>query len=585
MEPEAPINMGRIRSEQSKPTGYPDLNEVREEQRVLNNNALLKQYLNNDSLNNVVLNENKETASYHVVSRAEDGANWQKGAETLIQLGKNKVNASQTSPNHDGMTSPVGDGGEDDSKQAARFQSLVIQNDDMLTKDEGVDNGTISSEASDSDDMAEGEEYQQAAIQSLMKQEDDMIQNQEPEDDEESSGDNSTAGEATSGTSTETNTVVSNNDMSNSSSKPSAKSNESSVMSKTENHQQEKPTSFYTSGVALNNNPNETNASNTSHDKPSFGVSQDKANSSLRGNEMKNQSSIIIQPETPIGSFSQGSLGIEKNENKGTGVMEPSRDSLLQNDKTTDQMAANVLQSVMLNHHNTPNQETTKQQSQSKGRAPASSVLNTGSNSSSDEGRIVNMASNPKASSSQGEMMPVQKQSGGMPILSNTQPQLTLRNMTTPGATTNPNGKRPYVSQVQTAQGQLQQTGPALVNQRPTSAASGSLKNENLMFISNTKPQTDQSTASNATIQSPTVNGLKASPPNSDLHHVTSPALITLPNASSRPIKLVFHVQDIKSQGMSPNTPVAGSKGADDYQSASVLNDSGDKMNNEGKKA
>ena len=64
---------------------------------------------------------------------------------------------------------------------------------------------------------------------------------------------------------------------------------------------------------------------------------------------------------------------------------------------------------------------------------------------------------------------------------------------------------------------------------------------------------------------------------------VNSPALITLPNSSSRPIKLVFHVQDMKSKGVSPNTQISGSQGSDDNQSASVLNVAADMVNNEGK--
>ena len=190
VEPLAPVALstGKTRSEHSKPNSFPDLNEVREEQRVLNNNALLKQYLYNDSLNNVVLDENKETASYHVVSGAEENANWQKGAETLIQLGRDKVNTNQTSRNNAVSSYPVEEEDEEDRKDATRFQSQVIQDDDMLTKDEVDDHATLPSEANDGEELGEGDEREQAAnIQSLMKQEDDMIQNQEEEEDEEES--------------------------------------------------------------------------------------------------------------------------------------------------------------------------------------------------------------------------------------------------------------------------------------------------------------------------------------------------------------------------------------------------------------
>jgi len=169
VEPLAPVTLstGKTRSEQSKQTSFPDLNEVRDEQRVLNNNALLKQYLYNDSLNNVVLDENKETASYHVVSGAEENANWQKGAETFIQLDRNKVNANQTSSNNAVSSYPVGEEDEEDRKDAARFQSQVIQDDDMLTKDEVDDHATLPSEANDGEELAEGDERAQAATFSL----------------------------------------------------------------------------------------------------------------------------------------------------------------------------------------------------------------------------------------------------------------------------------------------------------------------------------------------------------------------------------------------------------------------------------
>lgn len=680
------ISTGQVRSEQSKPINYPDLNEVGEEQRVLNNNALLKQYLYNDNLNKVVLNENKETASYHVVPGAEENANWQKGAESLVQLEKNKANSSQTSPNN-GITSyPVGEREEEDGKQAARFQSLVIQDDDMLTKDEGdADNATLSSEANDGDEIGEGEENQQAAtIQSLMKQEDDMIQNLEAEEEDESSGGSSKVEETPSETPNDTNTVNSNN---------------------TAYQQREKPSSYYASGVALNNNPNETNVSISSNDKPSIGSPEDSnSSSSLPSHGMINQSSINSQQRTPSGSSSQGSLTIEQNEDKGTGVMEPSSQatgimepsrqatgimepssqatgimepssqatatmepssqgtgimepsnlnnkqnednaigamepssqatgimepssqatgimkpsslnnkqnedkatgakepanlniehnevkgngvmqpsstSSSQHDKSGNQMAANVSQSIILNHDDKmANHATAIQQPESTGGAVTGST-NTGSNVGNDGGKVVTLASSPTVLSSQG-----QKQIGGMPMVSNSQSRLTLTDMIVPGKMTNSKGKSQDVSQLESASAQPQQSGSPSVNQHPISTASSSLKNEDSTLILNTLPPSGQATGTNAAIQSPVGNAIKASASVSDVHHVNSPAVITLPSASSRPIKLVFHVQDMKSKGMPSNdAPVSGSQVADGYQTTSVFNDVANNMNSEGKK-
>lgn len=680
------ISTGQVRSEQSKPINYPDLNEVGEEQRVLNNNALLKQYLYNDNLNKVVLNENKETASYHVVPGAEENANWQKGAESLVQLEKNKANSSQTSPNN-GITSyPVGEREEEDGKQAARFQSLVIQDDDMLTKDEGdADNATLSSEANDGDEIGEGEENQQAAtIQSLMKQEDDMIQNLEAEEEDESSGGSSKVEETPSETPNDTNTVNSNN---------------------TAYQQREKPSSYYASGVALNNNPNETNVSISSNDKPSVGSPEDSnSSSSLPSHGMINQSSINSQQRTPSGSSSQGSLTIEQNEDKGTGVMEPSSQasgimepsrqatgimepssqatgimepssqatatmepssqgtgimepsnlnnkqnednaigamepssqatgimepssqatgimkpsslnnkqnedkaagamepanlniehnevkgngvmqpsstSSSQHDKSGNQMAANVSQSIILNHDDKmANHATAIQQPESTGGAVTGST-NTGSNVGNDGGKVVTLASSPTVLSSQG-----QKQIGGMPMVSNSQSRLTLTDMIVPGRMTNSKGKSQDVSQLESASAQPQQSGSPSVNQHPISTASSSLKNEDSTLILNTLPPSGQATGTNAAIQSPVGNAIKASASVSDVHHVNSPAVITLPSASSRPIKLVFHVQDMKSKGMPSNdAPVSGSQVADGYQTTSVFNDVANNMNSEGKK-
>ncbi|PFX29741.1 Pathogenesis-related leaf protein 4 [Stylophora pistillata] len=592
VEPELPINTARGGGEQGKPrAGHPDLNEVREEHKVLNNNALLKQYLFNDTLNNVVLNENKETASYHVVSGAEDSANWQKGAESLIQLGNDRVKTNQTSPNHgltspdrgmtsstNSMMSPVGDGEEDDSKQAARFQSLVIQDDDMLTKDEGDANGTVSTEASDSDDIAEGDDYQQAAIQSMMKQEDDMIQNEEPADDDELSGGSPPPSKATSEAS---NNAAPGNSNHKSSSKPIAKSNEAFVINITEVHRGEEGKSFYTSGVALNNNPNETNSSTASNDIPVFELSEGKANSSLHDAEINNQSTTSIQPGTTPDSLSKESHGTEENEDRTKGGMQISEDSLLKNDKAMNKMVANTPQSAILCSDSLSNQEKITQQPKSKESAPTDLVTSS-SNSSNDMEQVASVAPSPKVSSSQGKIVPGEIQSEKIPFSSKMQPQLTLTEMITPGAKMNPNRNSPSISQVQNTPGPLQQTGTALGSHHPTSSALGSQKTEQSVLISGIEPHNGQSTESNAVIQLPIANGLDASSHDSDLHLVTSPALITLPNSSSRPIKLVFHFPDMKSKGESSNTPLSGSQGGDDNQSTSMLNAAADMMKNDG---
>ncbi|XP_078381494.1 uncharacterized protein LOC144664253 isoform X2 [Oculina patagonica] len=728
VEPLAPVVLrtGSTRSKQSKPTDSPDLNEVREEQRVLNNNALLKQYLYHDSLNNVVLNENKETASYHVVSGAEDNANWQKGSESLIQLGRNKVNTTQTSPNR--VTSyPVGEGEEEGSKEASRFQSQVIQDDDMLTKDEVDDNTTPSTEANDGDELGEGDEREQAAkIQSLMKQEDDMIQNQEAEEDEESSGGNNTAEGATSGTSNvDTNTVVATT----SSSNTFAKTNESVVSStNTAKQQKQKSASFYASGIALNNNPNDTNESAASNDKPSIGSSGNTSSSSHPGHLMMNQSSMNIHQDTPSGSPSNGSLKIKQKGDNATDAIELSNNSSSQNEA----IATNGTQSIMLHHTKMATQVTTIQQSDATGGAVAPGSTNTVSNVGRNGMRGVNQASSPTILSSQGGMKPSQQHIGMKPIMSNSQSRPTLTDLIVPGASIKPKGKSPDVSHLETTNEQPQQSGsptvnqhtisgesldvshlevtnkqskqsgsptvnqhpisgespdvshlqatheqsqqsgsPTInkhpisgespnvshlevtneqpqqfasptvnqhpisgesqdlshlqatheqpkqfglptvnqhpisgesldvshqqatnkqpqqsgsptVNQHPISAASGSLKNETLTLVSNRLSPGAQATGTNAAVQSPIASPIKVSDSVSDVHHVSSPAMITLPSASNRPIKLVFHVQDMKSNGMSPNAPVSGSETVTGFQTTPALSDDlVNKMNDE----
>lgn len=529
VEPLAPVALstGKTRSEQSKPNSFPDLNEVREEQRVLNNNALLKQYLYNDSLNNVVLDENKETASYHVVSGAEENANWQKGAETLIQLGRDKVNTNQTSRNNAVSSYPVGDEDEEDRKDATRFQSQVIQDDDMLTKDEADDHATLPSEANDDEELGEGDEREQAAnIQSLMKQEDDMIRNQEEEEDEESSGSNMSEG-APSATSNGSSTGLSN-DITRNSPQFFANSNQSLATStNTGKQQREKPNSFYATGIALSNNPNETRKLIT------INVSSDDiSSSSLPANGMLNQSSLNIHQ------------GIdEQKADKPTGVTEKSANS----------------------HESSQNEQTayqtiTIQQLDSTGSVPAKDLSNTSLHDGM-EGKNPN--SSPAALSSQNGAKPSQQQIDKTPMMSNSQSRLTLTGMIVPGAPVTAELKNPQVSQLEAAKVQPQQSeSQALNHLSPTNATLGSLKHED-STLGTTITASDSATA--------------------DVHHVSSPALITLPSTSSRPIKLVFHVSDMKSKGMSSNALVPGSKAAAGYQSTQALtNDMTNKMNDEG---
>ena len=289
----------------NKRVGANDLNEVQEEEKVLNNNAILKQYLFQDSLNKIVLNENKETASYRVVPGAKDDANWQKGAESLIRLDKSKPKSSSEKQNGDMATVPAD--AEDDRKDAAKFQSLVIQDDDMLTKDEEDDNGTLSSQGNNGDEFGADENNQAAAIQSMMKQEDDMIQNQDGEGEEEYSGNSSKL------KGFQTNSTSSSNLGGNS-------------------------TTYYASGVALNKNRNETASNKLSenlYSEPVGGTS----NSSVLENEMKNQS---IND-----SFTNGILNIGGDKSKPVELDNATSTALLQNDKLIDQQVLNKSQAIV----------------------------------------------------------------------------------------------------------------------------------------------------------------------------------------------------------------------------------------------
>ena len=289
----------------NKRVGAADLNEVQEEEKVLNNNAILKQYLFQDSLNKIVLNENKETASYRVVPGAKDDANWQKGAESLIRLDKSKPKSSSEKQNGDMATVPAD--AEDNRKDAAKFQSLVIQDDDMLTKDEEDYNGTLSSQGNNGDEFGGDENNQAAAIQSMMKQEDDMIQNQDGEGEEEYSGNSSKL------KGFQTNSTSSSNLGGNS-------------------------TTYYASGVALNKNRNETASNKLSenlHSEPVGGTS----NSSVVENEMKNQS---IND-----SFTNGILNSGGDKSKPGDLDNATNTALLQNDKLIDQQVLNKSQAIV----------------------------------------------------------------------------------------------------------------------------------------------------------------------------------------------------------------------------------------------
>lgn len=534
MEALAPVALstGKTRSEQSEPTSFPDLNEVREEQRVLNNNGLLKQYLYNDSLNNVVLDENKETASYHVVSGAEENANWQKGAETLIQLGRNKVNTNQTSPNNAVSSYPVGAEDEEDRKDATRFQSQVIQDDDMLTKDEVDDHATLPSEANDGEELGEGDEREQAAkIQSLMKQEDDMIQNEEAEEDEESSGSNMSLG-APSATSNRPSTGLSNYKTKNSS-QLFANSNQSlASTTNTGKQQREKPNSIYATGIALSNNPNETRTLIAMN-----GSSEHISSLSLPGDRMVNESSLNIHQGLD-----------EQKENKPSGVMEESTNSPSQNEQTA-------------------NQAITIEQLDSTDSVVAADVSNT---SFKDGMKGQNLNSSPTALSSPNGAKPSQQQIDRTPMMPNSQTRLTLTDMIVPGASTTSELKTPHVSQLEAA------------NVQPMNSTFGGLKHQDSTLASSGLSPNGQVIGTNAAVQSPIENTVTASDSvTADVHHVSSPALITLPSASSRPIKLVFHVSDMNSEGMSSNAQVPGSEDAAGYQSTSA-DDMANKMNDKG---
>ena len=531
----------KVRSDQSKPITAPDLSEVQEEQRVLNNNAMLKQYLYQDSLNNVVLNENKETASYHVVPGAKENANWQKGAESLIQLDKNKPNSSSEKQN-DGMAAfPVE--ADDDRKQAARFQSLVIQDDDMLTKDEEDYNGTLSSERNGGDELGEGDENKQAAaIQSMMKQEDDMIQNENDEEDEESSGNISTAD--TDASSNGTNRKVSSNDMTSRSSKITTKLSG-------------KPTSYYTSGVALNNVPNEY-ASSEPNKKPSTDSTGDNSNSSFHVNGMTNHLSVDNHQESLNESSPNNNLNSGKNEQKDAGLTEPTSTALSQNDKPGSQQ-------VRSNHSMSQSIENEAKNNQTEIK-----MSNTTGTSANNGGKAVRLGSISNVLTSENELQMASKSQNGSVAR---MPNSRLADVINQAKTENQEGKIPYDSHAQVMSPHSQQPVATM------STASDGRKNQDLMLVSNSFAQSGQTEGQNIASPSTDENAIASSTSVSDIHHVTSPAVITLPSASSRPIKLIFHVKDMKSKGTSAD----GSETISTYQPKTAGDDITTKMNDNGK--
>ena len=562
VDPEGPTvsTTGKLRSDQSKPINASDLNEVQEEQRVLNNNAMLKQYLYHDSLNNVVMDENKETASYHVVPGAEDKANWQKGAESLIQLDKNKPNPSreQQMKNNGGIESFPADE-EDDRKQATKFQSLVIQDDDMLTKDEGDVNETLPSEGNGGDDLEDGDERKQAAtIQTMMNQEDDMIQHQDDEEEEESSGNKSVVDTAVSSN----NSRSPNNDMvDNSSNLAAAKL-------------QEKPTSYYLSGVALNNNPN-VSASSKSNEQPSLNSTGDSMSSSFHDQLMTSQSVITNHHKYSNSSPSSDSLTNGQKEGKTAYLTGAASTALPQSDKTNVQLVTNVSSFQSLENKLKTNQTILPQSQTTDNAAPGANktdLINGGKN--------VGLVSSPNVLTSQnGTEMTIKPQIGIMANMTNSHSRVQLADMLSPGNAAKQAGPNSDDSRVQATSTHPQQSMLPSMNLHPASAAAGGLKIQESTLVSNSFPQINQTRELSTALPSTETNDIKSSTSISDAQHVTSPAVITLPSSNTRPIKLVFHVKDMKSK----ETLADGTEAASARQPALVRNNATHSMNDNGK--
>ena len=549
-----------------KPISAPDLNEVQEEQKILNNNALLRQYLYHDSLNNVVLNENKETATYHVVPGTEDKANWQKGEESLIQLDKIKSKTNkenQPSVNAGIATVPVGE--EDDKKQRARFQSLVIQDDDdMLTKDEGDDKEPVSSEDNGGDELGEGYENKQAAaIQSMMNQEDDMIQHQDDEENDVYPGNNSTL-EAASPSSTK-NAKDSNNNMTNNSFTSPEKL-------------RGKPTAYYSSGVALNKNPIK-NVSEKVNEKPFLDSTGFSSNISVNENGVINQSFMKNHQEFSNVSSSSGRLTNEQSEQNASGNKETSSTSLLsQNDITEGELVSKVSTSQSIGGKEKNDQTKVEQQ-----ETPFKGSTVTGTSSPINEnsrGKSVGLLSGQNMRTSQNGILIANKpRIDSMAAVANTQSRVP--EMMKLGNAANQDDKiHPDVSHSQATSMQSQHSLPFKVNLHSISSASSGLKDQELTPESSSFSQSNHPTGPGNAMSSMDSNDIKGSTSVSNVHNVVSPAVITLPKSSSRPIKFVFHVKDMKSKEM----PTFESEGASkEYQSALVNNDATQRMNDDGK--
>lgn len=548
-----------------EPIGAPDLNEVQEEQKILNNNALLRQYLYHDSLNNVVLNENKETATYHVVPGTEDKANWQKGEESLIQLDKIKSKTNkenQPSVNAGIATVPVGE--EDGKKQADRFQSLVIQDDDMLTKDEGDDKEPVSSEDNGGNELGEGDENKQAAaIQSMMNQEDDMIQHQEDEEDDVYPGNNSTL-EAASPSNTK-NAKESNNNMTNNSSTSPEKL-------------RGKPTSYYSSGVALNKNPNK-NVSEKVNQKLFLDSTGFSSNISVKEHEFINQSFMKNHQESSNGSSSSGRLTNEQSEQNASGTKETSSTSLLsQNDITGGKLILKVSTSQSIGDKEKNNQTKVEQpETPLKGSTVAgtSSLINEHS-----RGKSVGLLSGQNMRTSQNGIQIANKpRIESMAAVANTQSRVPEM-MKLDNAANQDDKIHPDISHSQATSMQSQHSLPSKVNLHAMTSASSGLKNQELAPESSRFSQSYRPTGPSNAMSSMDSNAIQSSTSVSNVHNVVSPVVITLPKSSSRPIKFVFHAKDMKSKEM----PAVESEGASkDYQSAFVGNDVTQHMNDDGK--
>lgn len=558
VEPKGPMTStkGKVVSDGSKPINSPDLNEVEEEQRVLNNNALLKQYLYPDSLNNVVLNENKETASYHVVPGGEDKANWQKGAESLVQLDKNKANNSkEKETSGDVSTEPI-IGDEDDRKQAGRFQSLVIQDDDMLTKEEGDDKEAISSEGNGGDDLGEADENKQAAaIQSMMKQEDDIIQHENDDENEESSGNNSTVD-----TTLSRNNLTANgsNDYKTNHSLPSSEK------------LRRKPKAYYSSGVAINNNPkvSESGVAKANTALNSTGIS---LNDSLHNHATSNPSSV--DSSTPIGRPSN-----ETNKHEDAGPTEKALFS--QDNKTGGQLVSNPSSSQIVENKGKNDQTSLKQpETKLKGSSVETDLTNASVVSANNGGQSVELVLKPYVPPAQsGNQMRSKPEIGNRVVQENLQSRVPQ--MTKIGNTANQDKQTWDVSNNQSPTVQSQQSSSFTANPTPMPSVSGSLKNQDSSLTPISLSQTDVPAGQVNVMTSTDSNGNEGSLSVSNIHHVTSPAVITLPNSSSRPIKLVFHVQDMKPKEISADVSQPSSEA---QQSALFANDVTQHTNNGGK--